>query len=534
MAMKGTSNEASLPDIIQLISQGKRTGVLSVTNRKDFGDIYFKDGNIVYSTIVNNKFKLCDILISAQEITREEAEKAIEIQKTDDFKKRIGEILIELDFITKDKLLSYVKKQIEEVVFTIFKWENIYFNFEPNIHPPKDLEIISFRPEDILLKIATRIDEWDLLKDKIPKDDTVLTKRKDIDLTTLEIREIEIFEIVNGKRNLKEIFKLAPYTKFEVCKIIYILLNKNAIAELGTKKISNIEILSQIEEHRNLGIAFLKTDMFNEAIREFKTIISQDRENAEIYFYIGLSFHKKGQLKEAINYYQKSYNINPKKLALINNYAVLLEEMEQFSRIEDLYKNALSIDVTNKKLIANLGIYYFKTGKLDDAAELLSEAAAEDQSLIYPLAYLAECSLHQNNLDNAIGFIEEIIERKFKTPEIFSFLGMLFIKKGDLPKAEECFLNAINADNRYLNSHIELANLYYKKGKFSDAKDHLNMIIQLNGDDFETLFKLGNIYFKERKFESALKYWEKALIFEPNNSTLRKNIRLLKEQTKGK
>ncbi|MCK4545560.1 tetratricopeptide repeat protein, partial [candidate division WOR-3 bacterium] len=196
--------------------------------------------------------------------------------------------------------------------------------------------------------------------------------------------------------------------------------------------------------------------------------------------------------------------------------------------------NALSIDVTNKKLIANLGIYYFKTGKLDDAAELLSEAAAEDQSLIYPLAYLAECSLHQNNLDNAIGFIEEIIERKFKTPEIFSFLGMLFIKKGDLPKAEECFLNAINADNRYLNSHIELANLYYKKGKFSDAKDHLNMIIQLNGDDFETLFKLGNIYFKERKFESALKYWEKALIFEPNNSTLRKNIRLLKEQTKGK
>ncbi len=534
MAMKGTSDEASLPDIIQLIAQGKRTGVLSVTNRKDFGDIYFKNGNIIYSNIVNSQFKICDILVAAKELSQEEAERIIEIQKANNYEKRIGEILIDEGLITKETLMKYIKKQIEEALFTIFNWNNIYFNFEPNIQPPSDLEIVSMKPEDILLRIATRIDEWDLLKDKIPGEDTILTPRKDFDISALEGRETEIFKLVNGERSLKEIYQIAPYTKFEVSKIIYILINKKAILELGKKNVRNEETKLKVEEHKNLGIAFLRTDMYEEAIREFKTIIAQDKQNAEVLFYIGLAFHKKGQLKEAGNYYQKSLNINEKNVAIINNFAVLLETLGQYNRIEELYKKALSIDVKNKLLIANLGVFYFKTGRYEDASELLSEAAAEDQKIIFPLAYLAEYAMMENKIDNAISFLEEILERNKKIPDIYYYIGKLYLKKGDTPKAEENFLNTIEIDSNFVNAHIELSNIYYKRGKFSEAKEHLSMIIQLNGEEFDSLFKLGNIYFKERDFENALRNWEKALIFDPNNTTLRKNIRLLKNQLKAK
>jgi hypothetical protein len=37
MAIKGSLKEASLPDVLQLLAMGKKTGCLAVTHRNNFG-----------------------------------------------------------------------------------------------------------------------------------------------------------------------------------------------------------------------------------------------------------------------------------------------------------------------------------------------------------------------------------------------------------------------------------------------------------------------------------------------------------------
>ena len=44
MAIKGSLKEASLPDVIQLLYLGRRTGCLAITDRQNLGYIYFDDG----------------------------------------------------------------------------------------------------------------------------------------------------------------------------------------------------------------------------------------------------------------------------------------------------------------------------------------------------------------------------------------------------------------------------------------------------------------------------------------------------------
>jgi hypothetical protein len=44
MAIKGSLREASLPDVLQLLAMGQKTGCLSVTDRNNFGYIYFDRG----------------------------------------------------------------------------------------------------------------------------------------------------------------------------------------------------------------------------------------------------------------------------------------------------------------------------------------------------------------------------------------------------------------------------------------------------------------------------------------------------------
>ena len=46
MAIKGSLSEASLPDVLQLLSMGRKTGCLSLTQLNNFGYIYFDAGRI--------------------------------------------------------------------------------------------------------------------------------------------------------------------------------------------------------------------------------------------------------------------------------------------------------------------------------------------------------------------------------------------------------------------------------------------------------------------------------------------------------
>jgi len=69
MAIKGSLKEASLPDVLQLLALGQKTGCLSIADRSNFGYIYFEKGRICYASIVNRRDRLGDILVKHGKIT---------------------------------------------------------------------------------------------------------------------------------------------------------------------------------------------------------------------------------------------------------------------------------------------------------------------------------------------------------------------------------------------------------------------------------------------------------------------------------
>src|SRR5947209_20120308 len=92
MAIKGSLKEASLPDVLQLLAMGKKTGCLAVTHRNNFGYIYFDKGRICYASIVNRRDRLGDILVKGGAITKAQLDTAIAAQAAHR-DKRLGELL---------------------------------------------------------------------------------------------------------------------------------------------------------------------------------------------------------------------------------------------------------------------------------------------------------------------------------------------------------------------------------------------------------------------------------------------------------
>ena len=227
MAIRGSLREASLPDVLQLLSMGKKTGCLSVTHKNSFGYIYFNKGRICYASIVNRRDRLGDMLVKTNVISQAMLDAAIELQdrRRD---KRLGELLVELGSLSQQQLHDAINVQIQEAVYFLFTWNQGTFNFEADVVPDAHDFVVSINPESLLLEGARRVDEWGLIEKKIPTFDIVFERDR------LRIAESDIMlndewrsvlEMVDGSRDVQRIIDDSGQVEFEVGKALYGLLS---------------------------------------------------------------------------------------------------------------------------------------------------------------------------------------------------------------------------------------------------------------------------------------------------------------------
>src|SRR4051812_6125518 len=288
MAIRGSLKEASLPDVLQLLSMGKKTGCLSVGHRGSFGYIYFDKGKIVYASIVNRRDRLGDMLVKKAIITQQQLDAAVDaqIRRRD---KKIGELLVEQRSLTPDQLRQFLRVQIEEAVYFLFTWTEGTFNFEPDVLPAEQDTLVSVGPESLLLEGARRVDEWSLIEKKIPTFDIVF----EIDRTQMMMNEAGltkeqrvVINLIDGVRDVHAIFEESGLVEFDAAKALYGLATANCIHKIGTSgrfgaggEVQNLD--ATITEHRSLGTTLLATGMFDEAAREFRRVLELLPDDAQ-------------------------------------------------------------------------------------------------------------------------------------------------------------------------------------------------------------------------------------------------------------
>src|SRR4029079_11733850 len=172
MAIRGSLKEASLPDVLQLLAMGKKSGCLSVAYRTSFGYIYFDKGRISYASVVNRRDRLGDLLVKNGLITQAQLDTAVTLQERRR-DKRLGELFVEQKALTQEQLHVAISVQIQEAVYFLFTWSQGTFNFEPDVVPEEADFLVSINPESLLLEGARRVDEWGLIEKKIPTLDIV-------------------------------------------------------------------------------------------------------------------------------------------------------------------------------------------------------------------------------------------------------------------------------------------------------------------------------------------------------------------------
>jgi tetratricopeptide (TPR) repeat protein len=527
MAIKGSLREASLPDVLQLLAMGKKTGCLSVTHRNNFGYIYFDKGKIAYASIVNRRDRIGDMLVKAGSLTPEQLQTAIDAQgKHRD--KRIGDLLVELGHITRERLHEHVRVQIEEAVYLLFTWNEGTFNFEADVHAERQDILVSISPESLLLEGARRIDEWSLIEKKIPSFDMVFDAdwRKlaatDLPLTA---EQQSVLQHVDGRRDVTRLVEASGLVEFDVGKALYGLVTAGLIHRVGRNSRVNLQAIpeGQTGEHQNLGVAFYRSGMYEDALREFSRVLELNKDDATARFFIGLVLLRQGKWDEAIHAYQDAATRPGARVATFHNLGFALERVGRYAEAQAALQDAgRRGGAQDARVQTSLGVVSLMMGDraLAAAKPLWS---AKPSAAWYHYAGLTAAVL--GDLGRALEILKEGITVHSRVAALHNNLAALLERRGAYDEALHAAEHGLTDDPTMAQLHKNIGDLYYRASRFDDAFESFERAVKSNAElGGDVYLKLGNIRLRRQEREEAVKCWERALALDPDNTIVRTSI----------
>jgi tetratricopeptide (TPR) repeat protein len=436
VAIRGSLTEASLPDVLQLLSMGKKTGCLGLTHGNSFGYIYFRDGLISHASIVNRSLGT------------------------------------------------------EEAVYVLFTWTHGTFNFEPGVTPDEGVEILSIDPQGLMLEGARRVDEWALIAKKIPTFDIVFSLDRQKLLgneRSLTDDQKVLVELIDGSKDVRTLVALSNLSEFAVGKALYGLLNAEYIVRAGVaaRVHTQPQPNDRIAEHRNLGIAFYKTGMYEEAAREFRRVDSLRKDDPVASFYLGLVALRQQRWASAVREFERHLQQSMPRAGAYVNLAYAYERMGDIAQAQAAMEKALAQGGRNDPIVQTNAAALAIAVRDHEAADLaLATAKTLWGTRLPPPAWYHYAGLNAaltNDLERAIAVLTEAVHTYPNYAVLWNNLALAYEARGELDEALRTVERGLVEDSTLPQLHRNFADCLHQNGRLDEAHEAYRRVRAMDG-----------------------------------------------------
>ncbi len=186
ISLTGNLEHVPIVDVMQLLHQTRKSGILRVKGRKGESQLVFKGGYLVSANHLNNSIRIGKILVDLNIITPEILDKALQAQGRAGYERKPLIItLINQGLVNEKDAYKALEHLIEMAVLEILTWKKGSFTLEAL---PTSVNDFRFYPGKLISEI--NVDTQSVLMEALRIFDE---KRRDGELTDEEPPEDELF-----------------------------------------------------------------------------------------------------------------------------------------------------------------------------------------------------------------------------------------------------------------------------------------------------------------------------------------------------
>lgn len=225
-ALSGDLERFGIADLFSLVNMSRRTGLLLIVADAAQKSVHFQRGEIVFAE--SNLFhdRLGQILYRVGKLSREALDEAEANLRAG---QRFGAMLLERKLIDVNALWWGIKHQIEEIVYSVFALkEGNFFFFDGGFLEPELLHF-TIDTNGVLMEGYQRLDEWSVIRARIPGPETVLLPTGKALQEKLSENLVQLLRRVDGRRSVDELVRAAGWGEFNTYKLLYQLLQAGLV-----------------------------------------------------------------------------------------------------------------------------------------------------------------------------------------------------------------------------------------------------------------------------------------------------------------
>ncbi|MEQ1855080.1 MAG: DUF4388 domain-containing protein [Longimicrobiales bacterium] len=534
MAIEGALQDVSLADICQLLGMGMKTGCLSLTDRSNFGYIYFQKGRVIYASVLNRRDRLGELLVRNHVITRKDLNDAVEAQAQSK-ERRVGEILVEKGTISEQDLQRFIRMQIEEAVYHLFTWEQGSFHFDPDQMPDEDgIYLVNIAGEALLMEGARRVDEWSLIEKKLPSFDVVfqLDKNPDESGQNVELtkEQRKVLPYIDGVRTVTDIMNEAGLVEFETGKALFGLIQAGFVSRAGERSTKEETRGDEaLQQHLNVGVAFYRSGMLEDAEREFELAVTIDPRQPRANFMMALIDFRRGKLEDALQHFG-SMPPGSGDYSIHRNTALALELMGRYDDALRELDAALVARPDDHEVHLARAVVHLKLKDVPRALEALrvyrtSPKVKKPSARYY--AYTVLASAVGGDLDYAVAVGREGMTHYADSGPILVNLAAVLERRGEVDAAAALYKRATTLTPPSPQAHKNLGDMAWAHGDMQGAQAQYEKTVKLAprlGDD--VYLRLGTLAYKANDRDMAKLLWQRAIDLNPHNEAVKANLEM--------
>jgi tetratricopeptide (TPR) repeat protein len=275
--------------------------------------------------------------------------------------------------------------------------------------------------------------------------------------------------------------------------------NKQYQQAIADYEFSNRKFPDSTKEYFNLALSYAYVNNFAKAEDIYKQSLVKQKDQANLYlsyYNLGWIMDNQDKSKEALYWYKKAVNANPKYLNALNNLAYSYDRLSKKDSAIYWYKRALKTDPTYTRSISNLASLYNDLYKYDSSLvyyKMLAPLLPTDATVPYEIGQLYyykeayDTIFDQNNYDSAILYYEKAVQLNAAVADYWTKAGDAYFDAAATPKYE--------------------GNL----GFYQKAIEHYQKAISLDSTQFLAMNRLGVSYIYLDKYKEAIDVFEQAL-----------------------